>query len=154
MTNLLKPKFAYYVYKLPETTMIFVDYTCKETIAHTDLQDPIGLVVYHKGNKYPVTIVDCYGVFNKSDLIMHMTKIVKELSYKKSGYEQKFECIPCASLSKFLASKMTKDCKEIFRPNFNARIDDAINQIKSSATNLAEQRLANSFVKQFDNISD
>lgn len=153
MTRFLKPKFAYFIYKLPDTTMVFIDYTCKGTMTHMVLENPMGLIVFHMGKKKPTIIIDYYYAFSERILIKEITEIVIDLTVNKFKLGLHFTMIPCPELTAFLSNSVAEESKCIFGPDFNARIYDAIKGIKFSAANLEEQKLADSLVEHFKNIS-
>lgn len=153
MTNISNQKFAYFIYKLPETTMVFVDYTCKATITHVDLENPMGLIAFQKGKKKPTVIIDCYDVFNDDGLIEYLTEVVNDLAQNRCKDVHNFSRLPCPNLSEYLTNKMTNDCKFIFAPDFNARIDDANKQRESNEIQLAEHNHAMKIVEKFDIIT-
>lgn len=121
------PKFAYYLFPLPDMTLVFVDYAIKRELTQQDIAHPIAIASFKKRGKK--VLVDRYGLFDDPALASDLGACIASARHRYKNIEPVDCVIPSRRLSKILNEHMDDEDRWLFEPEFEVLFRNAAKQI-------------------------
>ena len=124
------PKFAYYLFPLPDMTLVFVDYAIKRELTQQDIAHPIAIASFRKKGKK--VLVDRFGLFDDPALANDLGACIASARHRYDNIRPVDCVIPSHRLSKVLNEHMNAEDRWLFEPEFEVLFRKAAEHINEA----------------------